>query len=533
MRISHIQKRYGIPFFVAVLLGFAVFAVYSGIRVGEVVQAQTGISYVQSTNATGSGSSVAESFISNTTAGNLIVVVVTWVSTSATASVSDSQGNSYAVAVGPVVGTRSTSQIFYAENIAGGPNTITATFSGSQNSQIGIHEYAGLALSGALDVTSSNTGSSTLCDSGALTTTQSDALIFGSCSAETNPGTRTAGALFTERENATKILTEDRIVSTTGSYSADVSFTNFINWIGIVAAFRAEAPAGNVVPSVVTVADSPDPVVEGSEVAFTVDWSDGDTGEQVQVHICKTNSLTSQACSGGSWVSSGGFAATNPIVVNYTTTAGDVGAQDYFAFVCDDEAACSSGTAGTFTVDSVANVSPTAHASATPESGNAPLAVAFSSAGSTDPDGTIVEYSWDYGDGTAAQVAENPSHTYTTSGTYTAVLTVTDDGGATATSQVIVTVSSAGAPDVVLTKSVDATEVTEGDTFTYTIEYVNNGSVRAVQVFLTDSIPLGTTYVAGSATNGGIYNTGAGQVEWTIPQLEVGASGSVSFQVQT
>jgi PKD repeat protein len=50
---------------------------------------------------------------------------------------------------------------------------------------------------------------------------------------------------------------------------------------------------------------------------------------------------------------------------------------------------------------------------------------------SSDPDGTIASYAWDYGDGsTGAGVTS--SHAYVATGTYTVTLTVTDDRGATA-----------------------------------------------------------------------------------------------------
>ncbi len=59
------------------------------------------------------------------------------------------------------------------------------------------------------------------------------------------------------------------------------------------------------------------------------------------------------------------------------------------------------------------NQAPVAAASATPTSGAAPLTVTFSSAGSVDPEGAALTYSWDFGDG-AASTAANPTHTYTT-----------------------------------------------------------------------------------------------------------------------
>ncbi|MBC7504105.1 PQQ-dependent sugar dehydrogenase, partial [Candidatus Gracilibacteria bacterium] len=61
-------------------------------------------------------------------------------------------------------------------------------------------------------------------------------------------------------------------------------------------------------------------------------------------------------------------------------------------------------------------------------SGVTPLAVIFSASGSSDPDGNILTYNWDFGDGgTATGVA--PSHVYTIDGSYDAVLTVNDGSG--------------------------------------------------------------------------------------------------------
>jgi len=54
----------------------------------------------------------------------------------------------------------------------------------------------------------------------------------------------------------------------------------------------------------------------------------------------------------------------------------------------------------------------------------------FDGSGSYDPDGYIVDYSWDFGDGTTG-TGVNPTHTYADAGTYTATLTVTDNDDAT------------------------------------------------------------------------------------------------------
>jgi PKD repeat protein len=87
------------------------------------------------------------------------------------------------------------------------------------------------------------------------------------------------------------------------------------------------------------------------------------------------------------------------------------------------------------------NTPPSAVASANPTTGIAPLSVNLSSAGSSDPDGTIVAYSWNFGDGSPASSDPSPAHVYQTAGAYLAVLTVTDNQGATDTAQAAITVS--------------------------------------------------------------------------------------------
>ena len=82
----------------------------------------------------------------------------------------------------------------------------------------------------------------------------------------------------------------------------------------------------------------------------------------------------------------------------------------------------------------ICNLSPTVDATADPKTGTAPLLVAFSANGA-DPEGQALTYSWDFGDG-GTSLRQNPDHTYTQPGTYTAKVTVKDSKGATGTATV-------------------------------------------------------------------------------------------------
>jgi len=64
---------------------------------------------------------------------------------------------------------------------------------------------------------------------------------------------------------------------------------------------------------------------------------------------------------------------------------------------------------------------------------------------SSDPDGTITAYNWTFGDGTSS-TAQNPTHSYAATGSYTVALTVTDNQGATGSTSQTVTVTRPNQP---------------------------------------------------------------------------------------
>jgi PKD repeat protein len=99
---------------------------------------------------------------------------------------------------------------------------------------------------------------------------------------------------------------------------------------------------------------------------------------------------------------------------------------------------------------------PVAIAEASPTNGPLPLAVDFSGDDSFDPAGQPLTYQWAFGDGATSNGA-NPSHTYTLTGTYTAVLTVTDTTSTTATDSVDIFAGNAAPIATIVTPTAGTT----------------------------------------------------------------------------
>lgn len=80
-----------------------------------------------------------------------------------------------------------------------------------------------------------------------------------------------------------------------------------------------------------------------------------------------------------------------------------------------------------------ANLPPTCSFTISPSTGPVATLFTFNGSGSTDSDGVVTTYAWDFGDGSLPASGVSTSHTYGAAATFTVTLTVTDDAGASTT----------------------------------------------------------------------------------------------------
>ena len=143
---------------------------------------------------------------------------------------------------------------------------------------------------------------------------------------------------------------------------------------------------------------------DGSISSWAWNFGDGTTG---------TGSTTSHA-----------YAAAGSYTVTLTVT---------------DNQGATNSTSKTVTVTGGSNQAPTASFTHRCYTYFRPPVCVFDGRSSSDPDGSITTWAWNFGDGTTG-TGSQPIHTYRAPGTYTVTLTVTDNGGATNTVRKTVTV---------------------------------------------------------------------------------------------
>ena len=158
-------------------------------------------------------------------------------------SVTDSAGNTYTLATGPVTGTLLRQYIYFAANIKGGNNMVTVTWTAANMAttpDVRILEYAGVVAEGSLDQTAQASGASATSQCGPVTITSANELIFAANTTSGAPGAAAAGSGYTSRIiTSNKDIAEDQFASGIGSYNATAPLTASGNWVMQMATFRA------------------------------------------------------------------------------------------------------------------------------------------------------------------------------------------------------------------------------------------------------------------------------------------------------
>ena len=235
---------------------------------------------------------------------------------------------------------------------------------------------------------------------------------------------------------------------------------------------------------------------DGTIVAYNWDFGDGNTGDG--------------ATPGHTYAADGIYTVT----LTVTDDAGDTGSATTTASI------------------GLGNQPPLADPNG-PYTGTVGVAVIFDGTGSSDPDGTVVDYNWDFGDG-ATGSGVNPSHTYASEGVYNVTLTVTDDAGATDSAMTTVTIAPETPVEIDLdikrfsvTKKVSLTRgkniisikltvenggVIEGSALATVTGMQNGGVVYEQTLNVTDSVGNGSTRYAFDSFS----PDAEGDIVWTV-----------------
>jgi PKD repeat protein len=167
-------------------------------------------------------------------------------------------------------------------------------------------------------------------------------------------------------------------------------------------------------------------VTAGTPITFTGAATDPEDGALTGMALRWSSSRDGALGTGSPFTTSGLSAGLHTITLSATDSGGRTGTASVQVTV----------------MMSAANVPPIARVTG-PTSGQATQRLSFDASSSSDADGTIVSYRFDFGDGSmpVSGTANTAAHSWATPGTYTVTLTVTDDRGATAMATLVVMVT--------------------------------------------------------------------------------------------
>jgi len=253
---------------------------------------------------------------------------------------------------------------------------------------------------------------------------------------------------FGDDTNATGVIVQ-HAYATNGTYTVTLTVTD-------------DDGASDLASSAKTILRNDPPVASFIESAETVH-----TGEAITFNASDSydpdGTIMSYFWNFGDGTNATGVVVTHIYIDdgNYTVTL----------TVIDDRGATDNATA----TKTVLNRSPAASFTESAETVYTNDVITFNASASSDPDGVIVSYEWDFGDGTNA-TGITVEHAYVDDGNYTVALTVTDDDGATDTVISVKTVLNRS-PVTSFTESAETVHTGEFITFNASESYDPDGYI--------------------------------------------------------
>src|SRR5665647_10506 len=162
--------------------------------------------------------------------------------------------------------------------------------------------------------------------------------------------------------------------------------------------------------------------------------------------------------------------------------------------------------------------------SGVPISGTVPLTVSFNDTST----GVITGHTWNFGDGNISDyaVATNPSHQYTTAGTYSVNLTVTGPGGSNSSRQARYITVSEPLTAITVTSPNDGEMWQRGTSHTVTWDYSGSPGSTVKIILVKAGVEVGTISSGTSMGTGG-----KGNFSWALsPTGSTGSDYKVSIQ---
>jgi hypothetical protein len=262
---------------------YLLFVLANGVpSVGQFVQlvAPANANLVQNASIdAGPTTSYPLAFPSDNTLGNWIGVVIRGGAPNETFTVSDTRLNTYQLATTfNQTADGDSGAIFFAENIKGGPNTVTVSGTASGTLRFAVVEFSGIAKSGSLDKTAAlqgnNANPNTYSGSGSppMTTADGDLLLGAIITADPESITGGGGYYIQQSvpsQTGAKLVAEYQIQPTAGPATASAVLGASSAWAAGLAAFKAAGSGGSTPnpPNITSLSPTSGPV--GTTVTIT------------------------------------------------------------------------------------------------------------------------------------------------------------------------------------------------------------------------------------------------------------------------